>query len=94
MTPAKDRWPVAARIAVAFGALNLALATALAAAGAHAFRTQLLAQDSAAWFDTAGRVHELHALGLVAIGLAIFSRPANRWFQAAAAAVIETARPR
>lgn len=77
-------WPPAARLAVAAGALAAALAVALGAASAHALKPLLLVNDPAGWFETARRYHELHAIGLVAVGLAIALRPASRWITAAA----------
>lgn len=77
-------WPLAARLAVAAGALAACLAVVLGAAGAHALKPLLLANDPAGWFETARRYHELHAVGLVAVGLAIAQRPASQWIKAAA----------
>lgn len=80
-------WPAAARLIVAFGAFNLLLVVALGAAGAHALKAQLALYDGAAWFETARRYHELHAFGLIAIGLAVVLRPASRSFIGAAVAI-------
>lgn len=81
------QWPAAARLVVAFGAFNLLLAVALGAAGAHALKAQLALYDGGAWFDVARRYQELHALGLIAIGLAIALRPTSRLFLVAAVAI-------
>ena len=77
-------WPLGARLAVALGALAACLAVALGAASAHVLRPLLLANDPAGWFETARRYHELHAIGLIAVGVAIAQRPASRWITAAA----------
>lgn len=79
-----NEWPLAARLAVAAGAFAACLAVALGAASAHALKPLLLANDPVGWFETARRYHELHAIGLVVVGLAIAQRPASRWIAAAA----------
>lgn len=76
--------PLRARLAIALGALLLAAAVALGAAGAHALKPLLLANDPAGWFETARRYHELHSLGLIAVGLAIARWPGSRWLGVAA----------
>ena len=77
-------WPLAARLAVAAGALAACLAVVLGAASAHVLKPLLLANDPAGWFETARRYHEVHAIGLVVVGLAIAQRPASRLIAAAA----------
>lgn len=76
--------PLRARLAIALGGLLLATAVALGAAGAHGLKPLLIANDPAGWFETARRYHELHALGLISIGLAISRWPASRWLTASA----------
>lgn len=65
---------------LALGALNAAIAVALGAAGAHALKAQLAAQDTAGLFPLALQYHQMHALGLVAAGLAAARFPAVRAF--------------
>lgn len=73
------------RALIGFGALAAALAVGLAAAGAHAFAARLALHDGAALFALAQNQHQLHAVGLIAIGLAARSMVAPRWFAAAGA---------
>jgi uncharacterized membrane protein YgdD (TMEM256/DUF423 family) len=69
---------------VALGAFNLALAVALGAAGMHAFKAHLAANDPAGWFQIALHYHQLHALGLIVLGLAMRSHAQpSRWLAAA-----------
>ena len=56
------------RLAVLFGALNAALAVAIGAFGAHALRERL-SPELLTVYETAGRYHFFHALGLLAVGL-------------------------
>ena len=69
---------------LALGAVNLALAVALGAAGMHALKAHLAENDPAGWFEIALHYHQLHALGLIALGLAMrtTARP-SRWLAAA-----------
>ncbi|MDP2170636.1 MAG: DUF423 domain-containing protein [Rhodocyclaceae bacterium] len=72
--------PSSARWFLILGALNLALSVALGAAGMHALKAQLASNDPAGWFQTALHYHQLHALGLLVVGLAVARVPACRWF--------------
>ncbi len=69
-----------ARWFLVLGALNLALSVALGAAGMHALKDLLAANDPGHWFTTALHYHQLHALGLLAIGFAMTRLTAWRWF--------------
>lgn len=69
-----------ARCFLFLGGLNLALAVALGAAGSHALKTNLAANDPAGWFQTALDYHQFHALGLLAVGVTLAQSPACRWF--------------
>jgi uncharacterized membrane protein YgdD (TMEM256/DUF423 family) len=75
--------PTHARWFLALGAVNAALAVALGAAAMHALRATLAANDPAGWFQTALHYHQLHALGLMLVGLAATRFPACRWFAGA-----------
>ena len=70
-----------ARLFLAVGALAAALAVALGAAASHALRERLAA-DAGGWFAIALQYHQLHALGLMIVGLAAARLP-SRWFVAA-----------
>lgn len=69
-----------ARWFLVLGALNAALSVALGAAGAHALKAQLAANDAAGWFPLALQYHQLHALGLILAGLAVARFPRVRAF--------------
>jgi uncharacterized membrane protein YgdD (TMEM256/DUF423 family) len=71
--------PTLARWFLVLGALNMALTVGLGAAGMHGLKAQIAANDPGGWFHTALHYHQLHALGLMVIGLAVARLPANRW---------------
>ena len=64
------------RIILASGLLFMLLAVALGAFGAHAIRATVNAEQMDIW-QTASEYHFYHALGLVALGVWMESRPAN-----------------
>lgn len=66
-----------ARMFLFLGALNGMLALALGAFGAHALRSRIAA-DLFSVFQTATHYHQLHALGLLAVGLLALHHP-SRW---------------
>lgn len=72
--------PSFARLFLILGALNLAASIALGAAGMHGLKAQLIANDPAGLFQTALHYHELHALGLLAVGLEMRTSSAKRGF--------------
>lgn len=57
-----------------FACLNLALAVALGAFGAHGLKARV-APEHLAWWQTAVDYHFWHALGLLAIGLLLLHHP-------------------
>ena len=68
---------VGARGIVALGALNAGLAVIAGAFGAHALSERLPANLLSA-FETGSQYHVYHALGLVALGLALHAWPDAR----------------
>lgn len=75
--------PVSARVLLVLGALNLALGVALGAAGLHGLKAQLAANDPGGWFQSALHYHQLHALGLLAVGIVLGQLQRSGWLTAA-----------
>ena len=72
--------PTTARLFLALGSVNMALAVALGAFGAHALQSRL----DAAWlqaYQTGGPYHFYHALGLILVGLIALRQPRNIWLR-------------
>ncbi len=69
-----------ARWFLLLGAANAALAVLLGAFGAHSLKTQLAA-DMLAVYQTGLQYHLFHALGLLAVGLAMPSLSDSRWLR-------------
>ena len=72
--------PTTARLFLALGSVNMALAVALGAFGAHALKSRL----DEAWlraYQTSGEYHVYHALGLILVGLIALHRPRNTWLR-------------
>lgn len=67
------------RIFLTLGALNMALTVGLGAAGMHGLKAQLMANDPGGWFQTALNYHQMHSIGLLALGLATLRFRINRW---------------
>lgn len=63
------------RFWIILGALNAALAVAMAAASAHAPALQ-----AAAYLPNAVAMHQFHALGLIAVGVLLRAGPTSRWW--------------
>jgi uncharacterized membrane protein YgdD (TMEM256/DUF423 family) len=74
---------VSARIFLVLGGVGAALAVALGAAGMHALKPYLAANDPAGWFQTALTYHQWHSLGLLAVGLTLRQQPGSRWLRVA-----------
>lgn len=62
------------------GAANAALAVLLGAFGAHSLKTHLAA-DMMAVYQTGLQYHLFHALGLIAVGLAMAPLGDSRWLR-------------
>lgn len=71
-----------------FAGLLGALSVAFGAAGMHAWRALLAANDPAGWFDVALRYHQFGVLGLAVVGLAAARFPESRGFAAAGWAML------
>ncbi|HET7202914.1 MAG TPA: DUF423 domain-containing protein [Steroidobacteraceae bacterium] len=69
---------------IATGALLMLLAVILGAFGAHALRGQLTPARLAS-FQTGVLYHQVHALGLVLVGIVAHVTPRSRWLVRAAA---------
>ena len=76
MTPV--RWPLT------LGGISAAIAVTLNALGAHILAPVLAAVGKPQLFQTALDMHQMHALGLILIGLALIYHPQNRLWQTAA----------
>ena len=74
----KYRWPLIV------GGLSAALAVAMNAMGAHAFVNLLNTNGKTALFNTALHMHEMHAIGLLIVGLGLLHRPGSRPWRVAA----------
>jgi len=72
--------PTQAKWLLALGSLNAALAVALGAAESHVLKEQLIAHDPTHLFQLALQYHQLHALGLMIVGLAVTRFPDTRCF--------------
>jgi uncharacterized membrane protein YgdD (TMEM256/DUF423 family) len=71
--------PTLARWFLALGAINMVLTIGLGAAGMHGLKEQLTANDPGGWFLTALQYHQIHAFGLMVVGLVVTRIPANPW---------------
>lgn len=60
------------------GGLNAAVSVALGAAGTHALKAVLIANDPANWFALALQYHQFHALGLILVGIVADRIPVSR----------------
>lgn len=78
--------PIAARLFIALGALAAGLAVALGAAAAHVPAVVQAATNPS--FVTALQLHQVHALGLLAVGLVADRLPASRAVLAAGALLV------
>lgn len=70
------------RVWIIGGALNAAAAVGMAAASTHA----PVLQAASSYLPSAIAMHQLHALGLLAVGLLLRGGSGNRWWQLAGAA--------
>lgn len=70
--------PTIARLFLALGSVNMALAVALGAFGAHALKARL-AESWLGAYQTGNEYHFYHALGLILVGLIALGRPRNIW---------------
>jgi uncharacterized membrane protein YgdD (TMEM256/DUF423 family) len=69
-----------ARVFIALGALNAALAVVLGAFGAHALKARIT-PEALQVYHTAGSYHFVHALGLVLLGLAVAQLGESAWLR-------------
>jgi uncharacterized membrane protein YgdD (TMEM256/DUF423 family) len=76
-----------ARRCISAGALLMLLAVILGAFGAHALQAQLTPRQLAS-FQTGVLYHQLHALGLVLVGVIAHVTPPSRWLARSAAFLI------
>jgi uncharacterized membrane protein YgdD (TMEM256/DUF423 family) len=75
----KLRWPLI------IGGISAALAVMMNALGAHALSGLLATTGYASLFNAALHMHEMHAIGLLVVGIAMSLKPINRlWVLAAA----------
>ena len=75
---------VLARRCIVAGALLMLLAVILGAFGAHALQAQLTPRQLAS-YQTGVLYHQLHALGLILIGVVVRVTPPSRWAARSAA---------
>jgi uncharacterized membrane protein YgdD (TMEM256/DUF423 family) len=69
---------VLARCWLVLGCASAAMAVALGAAGAHALKARLIAANTQQWFETALQYHQMHALGLLLVGVLALWRPKQK----------------
>ncbi|MEM7027133.1 MAG: DUF423 domain-containing protein [Pseudomonadota bacterium] len=69
-----------ARLYLAIGAVNTALAVILGAFAAHALKAKL-DENMLAIYHTANEYHFYHAIGLLIVGVIAISLPANFWLK-------------
>ena len=77
-----------ARLLMALGAINMATTVALGAAGRHGLQARLASHDPGGWFQTALTYHQLHAIGLLIVGLTLVRWPSSRWLLASGLALL------
>jgi len=71
------------KLVLIVGSLNMALAIALGAFGAHGLK-QRISPDLLAVYETGVSYHVYHALGLVAVGLTAMYLSPNPWVRSSA----------
>ena len=76
--PVPSAMPAIAKLFLVLGSLSAAASAMLGAAAAHGTGDQLAA--SLPLFQTALQYHQLHALGLMIVGLVAARFPSSRWF--------------